>query len=176
MIDALPRPRPRLDNATVGMALLLVTELMFFCGLISAYLVARASTTGSWPPPEQPRLPVAGTAANTAVLILSAATLALARSRRGVAATAGLGALFLALQGREWVRLLGFGLTTTSSLYGAFFYTLIGAHGIHVLAGLAILAWVVWGSPRGRIPTAAALYWYFVVGLWPVLYALVYCA
>ena len=54
----------------VGTALLLVTELMLFCGLIAAYLVLRGQA-GVWPPEDQPRLPVLMTAFNTALLLAS---------------------------------------------------------------------------------------------------------
>jgi heme/copper-type cytochrome/quinol oxidase subunit 3 len=96
-------------------------------------------------------------------------------------ATALLGALFLAIQGYEWVRLVGFGLTTSSSLYGATFYALVGAHGLHVLAALVALVAVTVRGHRGHYGrvehTGLAmchLYWLFVVAVWPILYALVY--
>ena len=75
---------------------------------------------------------------------------------------------------------MGYGLTGTSSLYGATFYTLVGAHGLHVLAALAVLTLVTVRARRGRYDrdrtglAMCQLYWLFVVGVWPVLYALVY--
>jgi heme/copper-type cytochrome/quinol oxidase subunit 3 len=160
------------------MVLLLMAETMFFCGLVSAYLVARANAA-EWPPPTQPRLPVAFTAFNTAVLLASAGTLFRASrerpiSRKWVLTTVALGAAFVALQGSEWVRLVGFGLTTRSSVYGAFFYLIVGAHALHAVAGLAVLAVLARKSIGAASLRLGAMYWYFVVGLWPVLYALVY--
>src|SRR5262249_51928850 len=101
----------------------------------------------------------------------------------GLARTAALGATFLAVQGAEWVRLVRFGLTVSAGAYGATFYTLIGTHGVHVLAALAWLALVMLAAIRGRYTArehvgvaVCAMYWHFVVALWPILYVLVYLA
>jgi cytochrome c oxidase subunit 3 len=87
------------------------------------------------------------------------------------------------VQGVEWVRLLRFGLTASSAGYGTTFYTLIGAHGAHVLGALAWLTVTLLLVERGRLgPTrmgpirACAMYWHFVVALWPFLYVAVYLA
>jgi cytochrome c oxidase subunit 3 len=174
------------------MLMLLAGEAMFFGGLIMAYLNLRLGAP-VWPPPGQPRLPLGLTAANTLVLLASSATLWRAaravrrghgaRFRRGLAETAGLGALFLAVQGVEWVRLVGYGLTASSGVYGAAFYTLIGVHGAHVFGAVTWLALVTAAAWRGRYaPTdhvgvlTCAMYWHFVVALWPLLYVLVYLA
>jgi heme/copper-type cytochrome/quinol oxidase subunit 3 len=163
------------------MSLWLFAEAMFFAGLISAYLVGRAGAE-AWPPAGQPRLPVLSTAGNTLILLVSGQTVwrawrAGAGARGLLGVTALLGLAFVLLQGREWVRLVGFGLTTSSSLYGAYFYTLVGAHALHVLAGvvLVLAAWRLAGAAGAAgLRTAAAMYWLFVVGLWPLLYTLVY--
>jgi len=101
-----------------------------------------------------------------------------ARAQSLVAWSAALGALFVGLQGLEWVRLVRFGLTVTSSTYGAFFYVVVGAHGLHALAGLLALGWAGLRLHAGRLGReafqAVRIFWYFVVGLWPVLYGLVY--
>ncbi len=98
-----------------------------------------------------------------------------------LALAGGLGALFLLVQGYEWARLVHFGLTVSSGTYGATFYTLIGAHAVHVLAALLWLAVSAGLLARGRLAgrrpaalRACALYWHFVVALWPVLYVSVY--
>ncbi|OGL04260.1 MAG: hypothetical protein A3E31_03795 [Candidatus Rokubacteria bacterium RIFCSPHIGHO2_12_FULL_73_22] len=191
--DREPGPRrPVLDNVRLAMIFLISGEVMFFGGLISAFLVLRLSAA-VWPPPLQPRLPVAVTGLNTLVLLASSATMLAAgralRRRDGAAmvrrllATAGLGALFVLVQGYEWTRLIGFGLTLASGAYGSTFYTLIGAHAIHVLGALVWLAVVVALAARGRFLDgragpcrACAMYWHFVVALWPVLYVAVYLA
>ena len=92
-----------------------------------------------------------------------------------------LGTIFLVVQGAEWVRLIGYGLDATSTTYGGTFYTLIGCHALHVLVGVAVLLAVLRGAIQGRYSSrargtieAGRLYWFFVVGVWPVLYVLVY--
>jgi cytochrome c oxidase subunit 3 len=185
--DAMARRGPLVPSGVLGMAMFISTEVMFFAGLISAFVVLRAQAIG-WPPPDQPRLPVGVTGVNTAVLLASGWTVhravaALRRGERGfvrwLGVTAALGALFLAVQGFEWVRLIGFGLTTSSSLYGATFYTLVGAHGLHVLAAVVVLLVALQRATRGGYRTPGSLdpiqmYWVFVVAVWPVLYLLVY--
>ncbi|HSF05375.1 MAG TPA: cytochrome c oxidase subunit 3 [Methylomirabilota bacterium] len=185
----MPR-RTGIDNAILATMFLIAGEVMFFAGLVSAFWVLRLAAP-VWPPPLQPRLPVEVTGVNTLVLLGSslavfAGVRALRAGWRGPALrrlqlAAGLGALFLFIQGYEWVRLIGFGLTMSSSAYGATFYTLIGVHGAHVLAALGWLTVTLvllgrGGLPDGRMAAvrACALYWHFVVMLWPILYVSVY--
>jgi len=183
-------PEPVISNARLGLMMFIGAEVMFFAGLIGAFLVLRLSSE-VWPPPSQPRLPVWITGFNTLVLLCSYFTMQRAsltarlrdqvRLSGWLLATAVLGALFLCIQGYEWVRLIGFGLTMWSGLYGSTFYALIGLHGLHVLGALAWVG-VVWTLARqGRYASGraagvelCAMYWTFVVGLWPVLYGLVY--
>ena len=185
--------RPRrtaLENVVLATIFFIGAEVMFFAGLVSGFLVLRMAAP-IWPPPLQPRLPVGVTGLNTLVLLASSVAVllagrALGRGDVGVVirrleAAAGLGALFLIVQGYEWVRLVHFGLTMSSSTYGATFYTLIGAHALHVLVALAwlsaTLCWLVRdrlaGGSTARVH-ACAIYWHFVVALWPILYLTVY--
>jgi hypothetical protein len=91
-----------------------------------------------------------------------------------------LGTFFLVAQGYEWVQLLKFGMTVSSSVYGGLFYLIIGAHGFHVVGVLAVLihAWNRLGASNNPITAEGLLplqlLWYFVVCVWPVLYVLVY--
>lgn len=160
------------------------TEVMFFGGLVSAHTISRANWP-VWPPPGQPRLPVEATAFNTAVLVASAGLLWWAGRRfaagRAVAPLHGAmaaGVYFLLAQGYEWVGLLREGLTMQSSTHGAFFYLIVGAHGLHVLAGLGVLAFVRLRLAQSRLTdevfTACRVFWYFVVALWPFIYVRVY--
>ncbi len=181
-------PQLLVPNGALAMAIFIAAEATFFAGLISAYLVLRAGAVG-WPPLDQPRLPVLATGINTAILLASGWTIwrtsfaaGAPEIRRGLAATALLGAVFLGVQGYEWVRLVSFGLTTHSSLFGATFYVLVGAHALHVVAALTAVFHV---RRRMRVDTEASaqgssslqpvrMYWLFVVAVWPVLYGLVY--
>ncbi len=186
-----PGPRrPRLDNIRIAMLFLICGEVMFFGGLISAYLVLRV-TAALWPPPLQPRLPIGVTGVNTLVLLASSvAMLAAARAAREddtpglvrrLLTAATLGTVFLIVQGYEWVRLVGFGLTVSSGAYGGTFYTLIGTHAAHVVAGVVWVGLTILLAARGRFTDgrtgglrASMIYWHFVVLLWPILYVLVY--
>ena len=185
-----PERTPLVSNAVLGLLMFMAAETMLFAGLIAGFLVLRYGAA-VWPPPFQPRLPIEVTGVNTAVLLGSSVTMlrALSAIRRGNQAglvgglglTAVLGATFLGVQGYEWVRLVGFGLTVTSGSYGATFYTLIGTHGLHVLGALIWLGIVLvraWGghfSARAHTPVVVcAMFWSFVVFLWPILYLLVY--
>lgn len=184
------RERPLASNASLGMAIFLIAETMFFSGLISAYLVLR-SGFGVWPPSGQPRLPWEATACSTLLLLLSGAALFWARHlaglgqralmKRAVRSALALGSGFLLIQGYEWLRMIGYGLRLNSGIYAGTFYLLIGCHAVHVAAGLGYLLYVgrslgpdeTTPSLRARL-TPALMYWTFVVALWPVLYGLVY--
>ena len=186
-----PGPRrPLLDNVRLAMLFLICGEIMFFGGLVSAFLILRM-TSALWPPPLQPRLPIGVTGVNTLVLLASsvamaAASRALERAdMRGLVqrllVAAGLGVAFLAVQGYEWVRLVSFGLTLSSGAYGGTFYTLIGTHAAHVVAAVIWVAATVLLAARRRFADgrtgplrACAIYWHFVVALWPILYVAVY--
>ncbi|MBI2081303.1 MAG: heme-copper oxidase subunit III [candidate division NC10 bacterium] len=190
--DPEPRPPagPVVSNARLGMLVFLAAEAMFFTGLIGAFLVFRFGSP-VWPPPGQPRLPLLVTGVNTAILLASGYTMArglraIRRNdrralARGLLVTALLGTTFLAVQGAEWMRLVRFGLTLSAGTYGSTFYTLIGTHGLHVLGAVCWLLIVLIGAARARFSAArhvavelCGMYWYFVVGLWPVLFGLVY--
>jgi cytochrome c oxidase subunit III len=179
-----------LSNARLGMLIFLGAETMFFAGLVGAFLVYRMANE-TWPPMAMPRLPVEVTGVNTLILLYSAATMWLANRAirlgqqqtlvRMLLYTAVLGVVFLVVQGYEWVKLIGYGLTLSSGVYGATFYTLIGCHGLHVF-GAVIWLLGVWRRATRRRYTATrrtgvvlcGMYWSYVVGLWPLLYWLVY--
>jgi cytochrome c oxidase subunit 3 len=185
-----PRKEPVVSNAVLGMLMFLAFETMFFAGMLGAFLVFRLASA-SWPPPGEPYLPIGVTWINTGILLASAHTMCRAHRAirggnqaglvHGLGLTALLGATFLAVQGSEWVRLVHYGLTLQSSTYGATFYTLIGCHGVHVLAAVLWLAAVLLLATRGRFSLErhvgvqlCKMYWMFVVGLWLVLFPSVY--
>jgi heme/copper-type cytochrome/quinol oxidase subunit 3 len=178
------------SNARIAVVMLLVAETMFFAGLIGAYLVFRFGSV-VWPPPNLPRLPLEVTWANTIVLTMSGFTMIAAlravqageqkKLQTHALVTLLLGVLFVGIQGSEWVRLIHHGLTLETGTYGATFYTLIGAHALHVWVAVLWLG-VVWiGARQGRFAPdhhsaveLCTVYWCFVCVLWLVLFALVY--
>ena len=183
-----PRRQQIIPNGVLGMLIFIVTEIMLFAGMISAFMIVKTTATGPWPPPGQPRLPVEATLINTAALLASGVFLFLAHQAytRGDAArfrvrllvTLGLGAFFVIFQGAEWVQLLHEGLTLTSSTHGSFFYLIVGTHAAHAVGAIGLLLSVYLAFLRNRLTMsrfgAAQALWYFVVGMWPILYVRVY--
>lgn len=184
-----PRRWRAMPDAVLGMWMFVGVEAMFFAGFISAFVIVKASfLPGTWPPPDQPRLPVELTAFTTLLLLASGVLVGLAGRRwqeRNVSAArallwagVGAGALFVGVQGFEWARLLAQGLTMTSSPYGAFFYLIVGVHALHALPAMAVLAWQAAKMNAGTLTddgfAAARIFWGFVVLVWPVLYWKVY--
>ena len=182
--------KPPIASLYIATLLFIGAETMFFAGLIGAFIVFRFGSL-MWPPPLQVRLPVEVTGVNTAILLFSAYTMFLAwraanrgdtrRLLQGLWMTAIFGTIFLVVQGYEWIRLIGFGLTMSSGVFGATFYTLIGCHGLHVFGALCWLLVVLRMARANRLSVKrhvaldlCGMYWAFVVVLWPVLYTLVY--
>ena len=184
-----PVRKPAIPNGVMGMAFFIAAEVMFFASFISAYMILRAGVP-VWPPWGQPRLPVWSTGLNTLVLLASGILLGfakrafkaedIAKAKKLFLAAALAGTAFLVIQGYEWVDLIHFGLTLTSSTYGGIFYVTIGVHALHAVSALAALLWLY---PRiGKYEhkkvmvefTVTQLFWYFVVLVWPILYVTVY--
>ena len=181
--------QPPMSNARLGMLMLISAETMFFVGLVGAYIVFRAGSK-VWPSGHL-YLPVGVTWLNTFFLLISCYTMrraiqALRLDQRSdltlwLSITGFLGTLFLVVQGYEWTQLVRDGLTISTGMYGATFYTLIGCHGLHVLAAVVwLLAILVFATRRrfsARQPIAieiCGMYWYYVGALWVVLFPLVY--
>lgn len=180
--------RPAVPSTVLGTLFFVVAEVMFFAGLISAFTITRANQLpGMWPPPNQPVLPAEATALNTVLLLVSGAALlvayllwkkAPARAMWPLAASWLFGAGFVVLQGREWASLLGQGLTITSSPLGSFFYLIVGGHAIHAAGALLVMAYALAQQARGKLSPGlffgVQTFWYFVVLMWPAIYARVY--
>lgn len=175
-----------ISNGVLGMSLFVLTEIMIFGGMISAFNVVRASAA-VWPPPGQPRLPIEETAVNTLALLASGVCMVLAQRRFAVSRTAArrpltlalvLASFFVAFQGWEWVSLIGEGLTMTSSALGSFFYLIVGMHALHVVVAIGMLFQTWRRHARGWLQPSqlatTAVFWYFVVGAWPLIYWRVY--
>ena len=180
------------SNARLAILILLGAEIMFFAGLIGTFLVFRLGSV-TWPPPSQAdvRLPIGITGINTIVLLLSGYTMirglrairkdAQEQLRRWLLVTGLLGAIFLIVQGSEWVRLVHHRFTLSSGVYGSIFYVLIGCHALHALVAVLWVMAVFAKAITGKFSAShhvgveiCAIYWTFVVVLWPILYVLVY--
>jgi heme/copper-type cytochrome/quinol oxidase subunit 3 len=181
------QPFPGLSTEKFAVWLFLASEVMFFAGLIVAYLTIRYSSP-SWPVVSEV-LNVPLVAANTFILIVSSVTMVLAfdRAERGEArfryfllATAVLGTIFVTIQAVEWAELMGEGIHISTNLFGATFYTLTGFHGAHVSGGVIWVLIVTIKAFRGRYAKnplgveLVGLYWHFVDVVWIILFTILY--
>jgi cytochrome c oxidase subunit 3 len=163
------------------MWLFLAAVTMVFAGFVSAYVVRRGMSN-DWRPIAKP--PILW--ANTAILLASSLTLERARRLRDGApvwlgVTSLLGALFLIGQAVAWQQLRAAGVYLASNPSSSFFYLLTGAHGLHLVGGVAALFYVavrssLQGGWKGRPAAvgATALYWHFMDGLWLFVFLLVF--
>jgi cytochrome c oxidase subunit 3 len=170
--------RPRSSPLAVGVVVWLASELMFFAGLFATYYTLRA-TDAVWPPHDVD-LNVWRALLFTLVLVASSGTMHLSvtaadRGNRRLALrwlliTFLLGATFLVNLGFEWA---GNNFSISSHAYGSIYYILTGFHGLHLFAGLvlmAVAAAIVSGTdskvPLGPTYTITAYYWHFVDAIW----------
>jgi cytochrome c oxidase subunit 3 len=101
---------------------------------------------------------------------------------KGLAATVGLGFLFVAFQAIEYHEAYTeMGLTLGSGIYGSTFFMLTGFHGFHVCVGAIFLSVILFRSSKGHFKPenhfafeAAAWYWHFVDVVWLGLFIFVY--
>ena len=186
-----PETQPGMPMEILGMYLFIASELILFITLLFIMFWLRSGLVADWPPPDQPRLPVGITGINTVFLLVSGYTMhrayravnenASRQLTRWLMITCVLGVVFLTVQGFEWIRLIRFGLSMTSSLYGAMFYSIIGLHAVHVLATVLVLLYLWVRSSAGAYTAEkhtgvvlGYMFWLFVVLIWPILYVLVY--
>ena len=182
-------PATGIPNPKLGMWLFLVSEVMFFTGLLAAYIVLRLSHP-AWPGPEGHLSVPLGTL-NTFVLLCSSMTIVLAlvaaqrNHQHGVRMyllwTVVLGTLFLVIKGYEYSVKFEHGIGPTSNIFWSCYFLLTGFHALHVLGGVITNAWFLMRAWQGRVSSAnayrielAGLYWHFVDIVWRFLFPLVY--
>ena len=179
-----PKRRPSPKRYYTGIALGIVSVLMFFMALASAYLVRRGSP--DWVPVRVPRLMWF----NTAVLLVSSGTLEMARKRLGWLDVTGFGrwwalttiagVVFLIGQVAAWRQLVGQGIYLASNPASSFFYIFTGAHALHLIGGVGALLYVAWRNyERAQVTRVvaaeiASFYWHFMDALWLFLLVLLY--
>jgi heme/copper-type cytochrome/quinol oxidase subunit 3 len=98
-----------------------------------------------------------------------------------LACTIALGAVFMIGQGTEYFGLYQRGVGVATNLFATTFFTLTGFHGLHVTAGLVVLAITLMLALsrdfRGRSSSllrAVGVYWHFVDVVWLVVFSIVY--
>ncbi|HEY9721748.1 MAG TPA: cytochrome c oxidase subunit 3 family protein [Oscillatoriaceae cyanobacterium] len=197
-------PEQQREAATLGMWVFLGTEIMLFGAMIMGFCAYRISYAQAFTEASHHTDLLLGTA-NTAVLLTSSLTMALAvrsaqlGSRKWLTGllfgTMGLGIVFLVLKIAEWIEhyqhhlLPGAGFvfpgphSATAELFFYFYFLLTGIHALHltigcgVMAVLAILAWRGKFTPAYTNPVEiGGLYWHLVDIVWIFLYPLLYLA
>lgn len=177
---------PDMPPGKFGMWIFLVSEIMFFTGLIGSYIVLRLGATewpNAWTVLNVPLLTI-----NTTILLTSSLTMVLAvsaiqrgecrKSARLLLATALLGALFLVLKIADYIHMIEHGFTISSNLFGSCYYLLTGFHGLHVLSGIIVLLVLYFQTRAGRFNStnyvrieSSGLYWHFIDAIWVILFA-----
>ncbi len=163
-----------------GMLMLVATEGVLFGSIIGSYFFIRFRSV-HWPPVGVAEPKVLVPTLLTIVLVGSSATAAIAqaaarrqvagRAAIGLAVTAALAAVYAAgttvLVLQEWQE-----SPATRDAYDSLFFTLQGAHVLHVAAGILVNLYLLAKIARGRLTQyrvngiwAMALYWHFVNAL-----------
>ena len=187
--------------AKLGMWLFLATEILLFGGLFAAFAVYRwmyldnfhaASTHLNW---------YLG-ATNTVVLLISSyfAAVAVDAAQHGdnkkvsrlLIGTIACGFIFLVIKFFEYKAKYDYGYFPTFGgsngieyekfkSYFGLYYCMTGLHGLHVIIGMGILAWVLKKSRANRFSAnyytpveVGALYWHLVDLIWIYLFPLLY--
>ena len=178
-----------IPNGKLGMWVFLASEVMFFTGLIGAYVVLRMGHP-AWPGAEGHLSVPLGTL-NTLILICSSTTIVMALSASGdralgavrgwLLATILLGSLFLVIKGVEYHAKLSHHILPSTNLFWSCYFTLTGFHALHVIGGILFNLWVLtytatpsrWSTHGHRLEWAG-LYWHFVDIVWIFLFPLLY--
>ena len=197
-MDVSKLPREVLDHRSPvwwGNALLVVIETVMFAILVGAYFYLRQNFT-DWPPPQSNTVPadfdpVPGlkySTVNCIVILLSfipmyvADRAALKRKRRLVdagligAVLFGVGSIALRFQ-----ELWELKFRWSENAYSSIVWLIVGLHLMHLFIGtLENLLMLVWISLKGlddkhaRDVRVTAVYWYWVIGTWIILFGIVY--
>jgi heme/copper-type cytochrome/quinol oxidase subunit 3 len=171
--------RSALPNGVWAIALVIATEGAFLGCLMASYFYL-GTRVRTWPPPGVPEphllvplLLTAGLVATTLPMWLASA-LANRYSLRGpwlaIFAAMVLQSAYLGIQVHLFLQDLD-NVDPTASAYGSAYFTLLGAHHVHVLAGVLLDLWLLARLVGGLTPyrvnavRVAAWYWYFVAAL-----------
>ncbi len=172
-----------------GMVFFIFSEVMFFSGLIAAYLALRNDALVWAPANGGETLEVGFRPILFTIFLLASsipmqwAAVAIRTGNRralrwGLLFTLVLGTAFIINTGLEWAA-LDFGIS--DGPYGATFYLLTGFHGAHVLGGLLFI-FTLWlrtylghfDAERNTAVEAASMYWHFVDVVWILLFSLLF--
>jgi cytochrome c oxidase subunit 3 len=184
----------------LGMWTFLVTELMFFGALFAAYILFRTLYPEAFGEASHHQNVILG-AINTAVLIGSSLTMALAvhaaqvSARRSLmmfmAITALLGVVFMVIKGFEYYDHIIHGLVPganftseldpRAALFFFLYFMMTGIHAVHLIIGIGILVVLIIRARTGRYDGESftpielmGMYWHFVDVVWVFLFPLLY--
>ncbi len=190
------------ESAKMGMWIFLVTEILFFGGLFAAYIVYRL-----WYPElftmASEQLDTFWGGVNTIVLIGSSLTVAMAiksaqlNQKRNIAINLGitlaLAAVFMVIKYFEWTHKFHLGIFPgefysfdgidhpQANVFFSLYYLMTGLHGIHVVIGIGLMAWLLWRANKGHFTSEyytpveiTGLYWHLVDIIWIFLFPLFY--
>jgi cytochrome c oxidase subunit 3 len=193
----------QLESSTLGMWLFLATEIMFFGGMFCAYTVYRSAYPEAFASTSHFMNVTIG-AINTAVLICSSLTMALAVRAAQIGQkkaliwllilTLILGCVFLGLKGMEyhekWVdhHVPGPYFHYADARYAPqaeilfyLYFAMTGLHAVHMIVGAGLLITLIFMASRNRFSPAwytpvdmIGLYWHFVDIVWIFLFPLLY--
>jgi len=161
--------------------LFLVTVVMIFAALTSAYIVRQAE--GNWLEYELPEI----FWYTSGIVILSSIALQVAYYyakkdnfvglRLGMVLTVLLGIGFLIGQWYSWVALVDREVFFVGNPAGSFLYVFTGLHAVHLISGVIFLIIVLISTFRYKVHSQAlntldmaATYWHFLGGLWLYLF------
>ena len=212
--SAAPAATPRLQHhfdsmeqqkeaAALGMWVFLVTELLFFGGLILAYTIYRWENARAFAHASLHMDITLGTT-NTAVLIFSSLTMAMAvrsaaTGRRKLligflVATMLLGGAFLGIKAVEYTDHIHHHLfpgpgfhypvpadSRAAEMFFSLYFAMTGLHALHMVVGIGILTALLVLARRGRFTVEystpveiSGLYWHFVDIVWIFLFPMLY--
>jgi cytochrome c oxidase subunit 3 len=191
------------ESSTLGMWMFLVTEIMFFGGLFTAYIVYRTQFTGVFAEASHHLNPLLGFI-NTLVLIGSSLTMAMSiwaaqvNKRKLIVLflvlTMLLGLTFLGIKSIEYKEKFDhhlvpgphfvgteFSQPEHTQIFFSLYFIMTGIHALHMIIGIGVLAWLAVLSWKGRFDSVyhnplecAGLYWHFVDIVWIFLFPLLY--
>ncbi len=187
--EVMSEPAFSVPAKKMAMWLFIIADTATFAGCLVAYGFVR-NATPDWP---RPFHSITNVAIMTFVLLTSSLTMLFAlhsaqRSEKSGAfrwmmITALLGAVFAILHIREWLGLIGEGVTIFHNpygtpLFGAVFFSVTGLHLLHVTGGVIALVAVGIRYMGGRYKAddleVTGLYWHFVDLVWMFVVPLMY--
>lgn len=192
----------QLDSAKLGMWVFLATEVLFFGGLFTAYIIYRVLYPQLFVMGAEHLITFAG-AVNTVVLIASSVSVAMAIRSAQVndkkkiiiclCITIALAFAFLVIKGFSWSHEFSEGLypgqfyTFTeidhpkAHIFFSIYYLMTGLHALHVIIGIGLMLWLLRKAFKNEFDSEyftpleiTGLYWHFVDLVWIFLFPLFY--